>query len=93
MPPAAEITPVPLDDLYDGALGLTTVRPAPYSEARLRQMAEEYYANMPEGPVKRVKMDDWIRAARLTDKSFCANSRVPDTDAWMSAWDVPEAAE
>jgi len=71
----AIIEPEPLDELFNGELGLTTVRPVPRSEEWYRAQAEDYYRDMPESGIKRVYIADWIAYAKLTDKSLCANSR------------------
>jgi len=74
----AIIEPEPLDELFNGELGLTTVRPMPRSEEWYRAQAEEQvgdlYRDMPG--VRELRIRKIMGMLRKIDRAHCANARV-----------------
>jgi len=59
-----------------GDQGLAPTRPAPRTEGWYRSQAEREYRNMPEGPLKRANIADFIAAAREIDRHYIKNARI-----------------
>ena len=66
--------PAPLDDLRNGELGLTTVRPAPRTDAWYAAQADEYFrTEAVEHPGMRAK---FIADLKMIDRAYCNNART-----------------
>jgi len=51
-------------------------RPVPRTEDWYRAQAEEQFAGLDDGLVKRAKVRDFIGYLKKIDRSYCANSRA-----------------
>jgi len=75
---SAIIEPEPLDELLNGELGLTTVRPVPRSEEWYRAQAEEQVGDLYRDTpgVRELRIRELMDMGRQIDRAYCNNARV-----------------